>query len=385
MSAAIPGDRTPEKCSFQSKQPIHSTRSNAAPLVVGVFAGEGIGPEVVGVALNVLKVLAEGASQRLDIRFGGPIGRIAMEETGETLTDQAAEFCESIFAEGGALFCGPAGARFVYELRTRFDLFCKFTPLAPMAEIRDAILVRHEKLSEIDIVAVRENVGGLYFAEEQITCDAVKGRRVEAVIAYEERQVRRILVVAGRLASQRRGEVCVVVKRDGIPAMSDLWIDEMKKLEGDTGVRWTVLDIDNAVYQLVSDPGRFDVLVSPNMFGDVLADCGALLLGSRGLSFSGNFSGDGRSVFQTGHGAAYDLAGTGAANPVGQVLSLAMMLEQTYGWPEGAGFVRSAVKQTLSQGVRTADIKGSATKVVGCHQMGQHICENLTILMKDPL
>ncbi len=108
-----------------------------------------------------------------------------------------------------------------------------------------------------------------------------------------------------------------------------------------------VLDIDNAVYQLIARAARFDVIVSSNMFGDVLADCGALLLGSRGMSYSGNFGEAGRAVYQTGHGAAYDIAGTGKANPAGQILSAAMMLEESFGWIEGARCVRKSLDRVL--------------------------------------
>ncbi len=351
-----------------------------APLVVGVFQGEGIGPEVVAGALEVLRTLCTAGKRKLDVRVGGAIGVEALRENGRSLTDECVGIAEAVFADGGALFCGAGGARFVYELRARFDLFCKFTPLKPLPELADAALLRPERLAGVDIVAVRENAGGLYFGTDRIVRESGGGRRVETTFGYGDRDVARIVAVADRLARQRRGRATMVVKRDGVAAISDLWIEVMKQQQGRSQVDWDVLDIDNATYQLVADPGRFDVIVSPNMFGDVLADCGASLLASRGMSFSGNYSATGNAVYQTGHGAAYDIAGTDTANPIGQILSLAMMLEESFAWCEGASLVRAAVAAVLARGVRTRDIRGRFGAVVGCREMSQRICEEVAVL-----
>jgi len=353
------------------------TREHLEPFVVGVFLGEGVGAEVISAALTILDILAAKCRKKIDVKFGGKIGRCAADESGKPLPEEAVAFCESVFASGGAVLCGPGSARFVYEMRARFDLFCKLTPLRPAPELIDAALIRPESLTGVDIMAVRENAGGLYFARESLGRTPDGGQYVEAKFNYCQRQVQRILDVAERLALQRGGRVCLVVKRDGVPAMSNLWCEVARQREGRAPVEWRVLDIDNAVYQLVADPKSFDVLVSPNMFGDVLADCGSLLLGSRGLSYSGNFSDDGKGVFQTGHGAAYDLAGTGRVNPVGQILALAMMLEEAFNWREGAEIVRRAVYRTLGDGVRTQDIRGARQSAVGCREMTQRIGDAL--------
>jgi 3-isopropylmalate dehydrogenase len=188
-------------------------------------------------------------------------------------------------------------------------------------------------------------------------------------------QVERILGVAARLAASRRGRLAVVVKREGVPVVSDLWLECVERLRAAHAIDIEVLDIDNAVYQLIARAERFDVIVSSNMFGDVLADCGALLLGSRGLSYSGNFGEAGRAVYQTGHGAAYDIAGSGRANPAGQILSAAMMLEESFGWPEGARCVRESLAAVLARGIRTEDVAGSGHRVVGTREFGAAVCE----------
>ncbi len=348
------------------------------PGVVGVLVGEGVGPEIVPVALGVLDALAAATGRRFDIRVGGLIGTEARRLRGNGLPDETADFCASVFADGGALFCGAGGARFVYELRARFDLFCKFTPLKPLLALRDTGALRPDHLAGADIVAVRENVGGLYFGKWQREKDD-EGRVIASQkFGYRQDHVERILGVAGRLAAMRNGRLCVVLKPEGVPAISELWRETLEKLQATTSFDVAeIMEIDNAIYQLVADPGHFDVIVSPNMFGDVLADCGALLLGSRGMSYSGNFSEDGKSVYQTGHGAAHDLAGSDNANPVGQILALAMMLEESFMWPEGAMAVRDAVAATLAEGYRTADIAAPGSRVVGTRELGVRICDAL--------
>lgn len=349
-------------------------------MIVGVFTGEGIGPEVVPAAIGVLEALARKTSQEVEIRYGGAIGRKALVDSGKSLTDEAVDFCESVFSADGAIFCGPGSARFVYEVRAHFDLFCKFTPLRPMRELLDCSIVKFDPDANIDIIAVRENVGGVYFGAETLSKTENDLERVNVNFEYTSDRVMRILQVAQRLAEQRRGQLCLVVKRDGVPLMSQLWCEQMERLKERSSVHWRLLDIDNAVYQLVANPASFDVIVSPNMFGDILGDCGSLLLGSRGVSFSGNFSDDGRCVFQTAHGAAYDIAGKDVANPIGQILSMAMMLEEGFGWAEGADLVRRAVARTLSSGLRTRDIRGEAQVIVGCKQMALEISKNLELI-----
>lgn len=152
--------------------PQKNSRDLTRPNVVGVLTGEGIGPEVVAVALDVLNTLSETYGKRFDIRMGGLIGTEAKRLHGSGLSEETVKFCESIFADGGALFCGAGGARFVYELRLRFDLFCKFTPLQPSAALHDTGALRPERLFGADIIAVRENVGGLYCGQWQRETDS---------------------------------------------------------------------------------------------------------------------------------------------------------------------------------------------------------------------
>lgn len=354
-----------------------SEPKSAATFLVGVFPGEGVGPEVIAVTLDVLNTLMSVTNRRIEIRMGGAIGSDARRLTGKSFSDEAIDFCESIFASHGVLLCGPGGSRFVYDLRQRFDLFCKFTPLAPLHELRDAGVLRPDHLGKVDIIAVRENISGLYFGQWGRGTDEKGHSNAYHSFEYTREQVDRILGVAARLATSRRGKLTLVIKREGIPAISDLWIESLDRVRQEIPVAAEILDIDNAVYQLIANPLAFDVFVSSNMFGDILADCGSLLLGSRGMSYSGNFSSDGRAAYQTGHGAGFDIAGTNTANPIGQILSLAMMLQESFHWSAEADAIRSSVAITLGKGFRTRDIAGLDSTVLGTREFGARICETL--------
>lgn len=353
------------------------------PHVIGVLTGEGIGPEVVGVTLELLAILQQHTSRRFHIRRGGLIGNEARRVHGSNLTAEVIDFSEQIFADQGALFCGPGGDRFVYELRIRFDLYCKFTPLQPLPPLDNCGVLRPEHLHGIDIVAVRENTGGLYQGTWSEELDE-QGRKVATQsFSYCAQAVDRILHTALQLAARRRKRLAVVLKPGGVPSISRMWSERTRVLAADSGVEIQELEIDNAAYQLIANPHQFDVIVSPNMFGDVLADCGALLLGSRGMSYSGNFGSNGIAVYQTGHGAARDLAGMDVANPVGQVLSMAMMLRESFQWQAGADLLTQAVESTLAAGYRTRDIAAPDSTVLGARAMGEQLGNMLRELLRD--
>ena len=340
----------------------------------GVFPGEGIGPEVIGVSLQLLEAVARGTPINFKVRIGGKIGLPAQRETGHVLTPEVLAFCESIFAQGGVILCGPAGGRFVYELRSRFDLFCKITPLLPLPALRDTGVVKADALEDVDILMVRENSGGIYLGQWKEKADA-DGLTASHSFEYREDQVERILRVAIGLANMRRRRLTLVLKPDGIPSISRLWINVLNDLVDGSSLSFEVLQVDHAAFQLIQTARTFDVVVSPNLFGDILADCGGLLLGSRGMCFSGNFGKNGMAVYQTGHGAAYDLAGKDEANPIGQILSLAMLLRMSFGLEELAGRIETALNKTLSEGWRTPDILAPDCKIVGTRELGSRIVQ----------
>ncbi len=347
-----------------------------APYLIGVLDGEGIGPEIIAISLDLLKAIERTRQLRFELRRGGKIGKDAIVESGQALSPDVIEFCHQLFRDGGVLFCGPGSERFVYDLRLKFDLYCKLAPIQPLPALVGTGPLKPSAMEGVDILVVRENTGGLY--QGQYGIDVSGGeRRAWQRFDYTESQVERILDTAAKLAARRRGELCVVTKPGGAPSISRLWEDVATATCAAHGVNLRILEIDNACYQIIADAQHFDVLVAPNLFGDIVADNAALLLGSRGLSYSVNYSPEGRAVYQTGHGAAHDLAGSDRANPIGQILSLAMLLEQGFGLAEIALEIRHAVNDTLAAGWRTADIATRGSHVVGSRSLGERIATRL--------
>ena len=348
-----------------------------APFVVGVLEGEGIGPEVIGIALQLLQILEKTRGLKFSLSFGGAIGVTAKTRDGQPLPDDIIAFCQNIFAQGGAILNGPGGDRYVYDLRVQFDLFCKLSPLRVSPELVNSGRMKPESVRDVDILLVRENVSGFYQGKwsENVTPE---GAVASQTCTYSEKEVRRIVQVAAHLAQTRRGHLSVVVKDGGVPTLSKLWRDCAVEIARETNIEYSILNVDYAAYKLIQHAHEFDVMVAPNLFGDVLGDLGSVLLGSRGLSFSGNFAANGAAVYQTNHGSAYDLVGKNEANPVGQISSLSMMLRESFGLHEEAQMLEDAVTQVWKKGWRTSDIAEAGCQIVGTREMGDLICQSLT-------
>ncbi|QWE02868.1 isocitrate/isopropylmalate family dehydrogenase [Polynucleobacter sp. JS-JIR-II-b4] len=346
--------------------------------VIGVLIGEGVGSEVVSVALSLLEILKLHTQREFKLETGGLIGYPAKEKYGSSLSSEIIDFSESIFLQKGALFCGPGGERFVYEMRRQFELYCKFTPIEPLPELIESGAIRPNQVRNTDIIMVRENMAGIYQGEwsKAITNE---GEVVASQnFAYTQSQIMQILKVAFKLAHKRRQRLHVVLKPGGIPSISELWWECAQQMQAEfSDVALFQHEIDNAVYQLIANPSQFDVVVSPNLFGDVLADCASLLLASRGLSYSGNFNSAGNGVYQTGHGAARDIAGKDIANPIGQIFSLGMLLRESFHWPEGDNALRQAVKTTLQRGIYTSDIAPAGCGTYGTREFGEQVGHSL--------
>jgi 3-isopropylmalate dehydrogenase len=282
----------------------YTRKERSHKYLVGVLTGEGIGPEVIDATLGIVDVINRNTPYQFNLIFGGKLGIAAKKESGQTITAQVTEFCESVFADGGAILCGPGGGRFVYELRSRFNLFCKLVPLRPLLELNDTGVIKPQARANVDIVVVRENSGGLYLGKWGNKNDNNGLDTAYHYCDYNVNQVVQILSVAIKLAQMRRKRLCVVLKPGGIPSISELWQHQLQELTLGLELDTTVLEIDNASFQMVANAQNFDVVVAPNMFGDILSDCATLLLGSRGLSYSGNFGNSGIAVYQTAHGRA---------------------------------------------------------------------------------
>jgi 3-isopropylmalate dehydrogenase len=167
----------------------------------------------------------------------------------------------------------------------------------------------------------------------------------------------------------------VVVKPGGIPSISELWMQRTTLMNEAYALAIEVLEVDNACYQIVADAARFDVVAAPNLFGDIVADTAALLLGSRGMSLSANFDAAGREVYQTGHGAARDLAGLDRANPLGQIQSLAVLLGESFGYTSLQATIEQAVEDVLAAGWRTSDVMAPGCRCIGTREMGRRVAD----------
>jgi 3-isopropylmalate dehydrogenase len=370
------GTRKPLWSDFVFAEPVWK-RTQSLPLTLGVLKGEGIGPEVIDATLRVFAAVQSVGGLQFTVKVGGIIGAESEAACGKPLSDEVTNFCREIFSVGGAILSGPGGGRFVYDLRREFDLFCKLSPL----RVSDALLqdtrFKPEHLKNVDILLVRENVGGLYQGKWSDKLSPNGERSAEQSFAYTESQVRRIIEIAARIAANRRGKLSVIVKDGGVPAITALWRECATDIARVEKVELSFLNIDLAAYRLVQLPHEFDVIVAPNLFGDVLADLGGALLGSRALSFSGNFSATSSAVYQTNHGAAYDLAGKNLANPAGQMFSLAMLLRESFGLTQEAQRIENAVTEIWRDGWRTADLCSSGQRRLGTREMGELVAEKI--------
>jgi len=327
---------------------------------IGVLAGDGIGPEVTREAVRVLQAVAEHAGLYLSFTEG-LLGGCAIEETGMPLPPETLQLCEAsdallVGAVGGERWDSlPAehnpGLGGLLRLRRELDLFANLRPgltyLPDESPVRDA---------DVDLMLVREAVGGLYFSPD-------RGRRtVDGVetawdtMAYTADQVRRIAVVAFELATSRGGRLASVDKANVLES-SKLWRELVTEVARDyPSVSVEHLYVDNCAMQLVLRPNSFDVIVTENLFGDILSDEIAGIVGSLGLLPSASLRGDRFGLYEPVHGAAPDIAGTGKANPAAAILTSAMLLRHSLGHDDSASRVEQAVTAVLRAGVRTADI-----------------------------
>lgn len=351
-------------------------RAASDQAVIGVLPGEGVGPEVIGAAIEVLSAVEEVAGGSVELRYGGLIGQEAEVRHGAALTPEVLAFCRDVFGESGAILNGPGGGRFVYDLRRQLGLYCKISPLRAYSELQRVCKIRVGAGERVDILIVRENLGGIY--QGTWSLDGAPGeRRARHEFEYAEADVLRILETAAKLAAHRRGRMEVVVKTDGIPTVSRLWHDGAESVAAAHGVLCSIVDVDYACYRLLQHATELDVIVAPNLFGDVLSDLGATLMGSRALSFGASFSERGEAVYQTNHGAARDLAGSGRANPIGQILALAALLRESLGMGVAACRIEQAVRRVWRNGWRTQDLREPGCRIAGTREMGRLIAENL--------
>jgi 3-isopropylmalate dehydrogenase len=354
-----------------------------------LLPGDGIGPEVVWQARRVLE--AVDARHDLDLQFTeGDIGGIAVERSGQAYPAAT----RALANEADAILLGAVGGpqwddlpaqerpeRGLLAIRADLDLFCNLRPALLFPDLIGASSLRAELVSGLDVLIVRELTGGIYFGEPRGVVTREDGiREGFNTDRYDEVEIRRIGRLAFEAAQKRSGRLCSVDKAN-VLEVTMLWREVMEALSSEyPDVTLSHMYVDNAAMQLVRDPNQFDVLVTGNLFGDILSDIAAMLTGSIGMLPSASLNAQGTGLYEPVHGSAPDIAGDDSANPLATILSAAMLLRFSLDAPEAANEIESAVAVVLEAGFRTADIaeRHSPASVIGTQAMGDAVIAALT-------
>jgi len=350
-----------------------------------ILHGDGIGIEIVAQAVKVIDSLNSNHSMGMTL-VNGLIGGVAYDETGSPLPDETIEIaknCDSILlgAVGGpqweSLERGLRPERGLLGIRSELELFSNLRPAILYPQLASASSLKNEIVSGLDLMIVRELVGGIYFGEPR-GVEVKNGERFGINSAtYYESEIARIGHSAFQIAQKRGKRVCSVDKAN-VLEVCELWRDVMEEVsKGYPEVTLSHLYVDNAAMQLVRDPKQFDVMVTSNLFGDVLSDCAAMLTGSIGMLPSASLDKNNFGMYEPIHGSAPDIAGKDLANPLATILSVSMLLRYSLNQGELADKIDSAVSDVLDQGYRTRDIAGDSEKLVGTEEMGDLVVKAL--------
>ena len=350
-----------------------------------VLPGDGIGPEIMAEAVRVLKAL----DLKLEMEEA-LLGGCAVDATGSPFP----EATQKLALAADAVLLGAVGGpkwdvlpreqrpeRGLLGIRKLLGLFANLRPAVLYPELANASTLKPEVVAGLDILIVRELTGDIYFGQprgiEKRLIDGVNQRFGLNTMHYSESEIRRIGRVAFDSARKRSKKVCSVDKMNVLET-TQLWRDVMNELAPEyPDVELTHMLVDNAAMQLVRAPKQFDVMVTGNMFGDILSDEASMLTGSIGMLPSASLDEKNKGMYEPCHGSAPDIAGKGVANPLATILSAAMMLRYTFAMEEAAQRIEAAVKKVLAQGYRTGDIYEPGTKKVGTKEMGDAVLAGL--------
>ena len=352
-----------------------------------VLAGDGIGPEIVAEAVKVLKALQ--ADGTIDISMQDAlVGGAAYDVHGDPLPEAtlaAAKAADAVLlgAVGGPkwepLHISKRPEKGLLGLRAGLGLFANLRPAILYPQLADASTLKPEVVAGLDIMIVRELTGDIYFGQPRGVETLPSGeRRGINTMVYTESEVDRICRVAFDIAMKRGKKVCSVDKANVLEC-TEMWREVATKVGADyPEVTLSHMYVDNAAMQLVRAPKQFDVMVTGNLFGDILSDCASMLTGSIGMLPSASLNAHGQGMYEPIHGSAPDIAGRGVANPLATILSVAMMLRYSLGAPAAADRIEAAVSKVLDQGLRTADIMSAGMRQVGTVEMGDAVVAALS-------
>src|SRR5579862_656647 len=365
---------------------------------VAVVGGEGIGPEVTAQSHRVLNWFAARRNVPMTLREA-QYGLIPYRATGKVLPPDTAEAMD----EADAILWGatggpettevPAAARkagSLLSLRSKYDLYANLRPIVANPALAESAPLKARVLKGVDFVIIRELTSGIYFGEPRgIETLADGQRRGFNTEQYTTNQVRRVARSAFELARTRRGKVCSVDKANVLET-SVLWREEVTALRAAEfpDIELAHLYVDNAAMQIVREPAQFDVMVTCNIFGDILSDCAAMASGSLGMLPSASLGpvdryGRRKALYEPVHGSAPDIAGRGIANPLGSIQSVIMMLRVTLNRPEDADLLEKAVDLALASGARTADIAEAGARKLSTKEMGDAVLTALDRVASD--
>ena len=347
---------------------------------IAVLSGDGIGPEVMEQAVRVLQIV--GGLCGHEFTFAEHlIGGVSIDARGTALTDETLDACKAsnavlLGAVGGPKWDNPNAAvrpeQGLLALRKGLDVFANLRPVKPHPALFDASPLKPQVLENVDILVIRELTGGLYFGQPKFR-KKIDGQRCAVdTLAYTEKEIRRVVELAFRLAALRRKKVTSVDKANVLES-SRLW----RQVTTEVAARFpdVALDhmlVDTASMKLITSPAQFDVLVTENMFGDILTDEASVLAGSMGMLPSASIGDGGPGLYEPIHGSAPDIAGKGIANPIGSIVSAAMLLRYSLHLGREANIIEGAVDSALTRGCRTKDLGGS----LSTRQMANEIIES---------
>jgi 3-isopropylmalate dehydrogenase len=353
---------------------------------IAVLPGDGIGPEIVAEAVKVLNALGESFEME-----SAPVGGAGYEAKGHPLPEDTLKLAK----EADAILFGAVGdwkydtlarelrpEQAILGLRKHLSLFANLRPAICYPELTEASSLKPEIVAGLNILIVRELNGDIYFGSPKGIRTATDGlfpgaREGFDTMRYSEPEVERIAHVAFQAAQKRNKRVCSVDKANVLET-SQLWKEVMIRIGKEyPDVELTHMYVDNAAMQLVKAPKAFDVVVTGNLFGDILSDEAAMLTGSIGMLPSASLDKNNKGLYEPSHGSAPDIAGKGVANPLATILSAAMMLRYSLGKADQADRIEAAVQKVLAQGYRTGDIKTEGCKLVGTREMGEAVLKAL--------
>ena len=352
---------------------------------VVLLSGDGIGPEISEISITILKKLSNKYGFNLDIKeeyFGG----IAYEKHNDPAPKETLDQCK---ASDAVLLACVGDVKYdtlprelrpesgLLKLREALNLFANIRPVKIRKSLLDSSSLKKEVIENVDLIVVRELIGGIYFGQPRGQIMNTKLKKAFNTMVYDSNEIERITEVAIKIANQRNKKICSVDKSN-VLEVSQLWRDTVSLVASkENDLALSNMYVDNAAMQLVKDPSQFDVILTSNLFGDILSDLAAMITGSIGMLPSASLSNSGPGVFEPVHGSAPDIAGKNIANPIAMALSTSMMLKIGLNEIEAADDIEIAIDNVLSKGYRTSDLDNGNCQVLSCSEIGEKIIQEI--------